>query len=251
MDATYPGKVQLHRVNFNAVLPHEVTQNYKVLQQIFDKCNVQKNIDVGQLQRGTFQDNLEFLQWLKHYHDVNTTLRPGEYKARERRKACSCSEPKGAIGRHGVKRPVSTKTTRTVTSTTTADAAPEKRQRLAAKQHGATTAAPKNAAATKNAPAAAKQPRPAPKESTTAEEVEEIERAAQSICEGVTVQQYANMKFELEDMERERDFYYGKLRAVEDLCQETLAQQTEAEAAAEDTHSAALKSFVNQVMAIL
>lgn len=73
---------------------------------------------------------------------------------------------------------------------------------------------------------------------------------AQSTCEGVTVQQYANMKFELEDMERERDFYYGKLRAVEDLCQETLAQQTEAEAA-EEAHPAALTSFVNQVMAIL
>ena len=108
MDATFPGKVPLQRVNYNASLSYEITQNYKILQQVFARCHVQKNIDVDQLQRGTFQDNLEFLQWIKHYHDVNTVLHPGEYKARERRRQCGCAEPKGAPGKLGVKRPIST-----------------------------------------------------------------------------------------------------------------------------------------------
>ncbi len=42
MDAIYPGKVPLHKVNFNAKLEYEMVQNYKILQTTFEKCGVEK-----------------------------------------------------------------------------------------------------------------------------------------------------------------------------------------------------------------
>jgi len=65
MDAIYPGKVPLHKVNFNARFEYEFVKNYKVLQDVFTKIGVDKYIDVQKLIKAKYQDNLEFLQWMK------------------------------------------------------------------------------------------------------------------------------------------------------------------------------------------
>jgi len=41
-DALYPGKVPLHRVNFNAKHEVEFIKNFKVLQETFDRLGVAK-----------------------------------------------------------------------------------------------------------------------------------------------------------------------------------------------------------------
>ena len=95
MDACFPGKVNLSRVNFNAYLPHEVTQNYKILQKTFASCGVQKYVDAEVLSRGRFIENLEFLQWLKCYYETNgSSVRPSDYHARERRRHFGIADPK-------------------------------------------------------------------------------------------------------------------------------------------------------------
>ena len=272
MDATFPGKVPLQRVNFNASLSYEITQNYKILQQVFARCHVQKNIDVDQLQRGTFQDNLEFLQWIKHYHDVNTVLHPGEYKARERRRQCGCAEPKCAPGKFGVKRPISTSLSASTAQGGVAGSLAAKKGRTTSSSVHVTTSRPhsgstastskggsfsvsvaRGAARTTgdgSAGRAARTVAAATREQVSAEDEEELRRVAEGPCEGVTVQQFADLKFSLESMEKERDFYYGKLRAVEDLCQEVLAQQSEAGEAGESAPTP-LTDFVNRVISIL
>ena len=113
MDACFPGKVNLSRVNFNAYLPHEISQNYKTLQKIFATCGVQKYVDSEVLSRGRFIENLEFLQWMKCYYESNGSSTPlADYHARERRKHFGIAEPRSSV---------STPTTRTKAATALAN----------------------------------------------------------------------------------------------------------------------------------
>ena len=69
IDSIHPNKVKMHKVNWKAKLEHEFIPNYKILQQAFDECKISKNIEVEKLTKGKYQDNLEFLQWMKRYTD--------------------------------------------------------------------------------------------------------------------------------------------------------------------------------------
>lgn len=46
LDVMYPGRVAMARVNWRAKNEWEFIGNYKVLQQAFAKCKVQKYIDI-------------------------------------------------------------------------------------------------------------------------------------------------------------------------------------------------------------
>ena len=99
MDACFPGKVSLSRVNFNAYLTHEIAQNYKILQKIFATCKVHKYVDAEVLAKGRFIENLEFLQWLKCFYETNGCSVPrAEYRARERRRLFGVAEPRQLPG---------------------------------------------------------------------------------------------------------------------------------------------------------
>jgi len=91
MDAIYTGKVPLGKVNFTAKAEWEFTNNYKVLQQVFKQCQVDKVIPVDKLVKAKYQDNLEWLQWLKRYFDINT--KGDDYDAVGRRIATKCNYP--------------------------------------------------------------------------------------------------------------------------------------------------------------
>ena len=59
-------------------------ENYKILQQAFDKNGVKRHIDVNKLIKAKYQDNLEFCQWLKAFFEKNYNGEP--YDAVNRRK---------------------------------------------------------------------------------------------------------------------------------------------------------------------
>lgn len=86
VDAMYPGKIALSRVNWRAKNEWEFIGNFKILQQAFLKCKIQKYIDIEKLSKGKYQDNLEFIQWLKRYYDIHNKNDPKSYDAPGARK---------------------------------------------------------------------------------------------------------------------------------------------------------------------
>lgn len=70
IDALHPGAVPMHKVNWEARLEPEIFMNYKLLQQAFNKLNIDKSIDMERLGKGLPMDSLEFLQWFKRYFDM-------------------------------------------------------------------------------------------------------------------------------------------------------------------------------------
>ena len=85
-------KIPLGKVKFNARTHDEIMTNYKILQSSFTRLGIKKVVDIERLRQGRFQDNLEFLQWLKRYYDIKAS-HDTAYPARERRRATGCAEP--------------------------------------------------------------------------------------------------------------------------------------------------------------
>ncbi|KAG7229215.1 hypothetical protein INR49_013027 [Caranx melampygus] len=71
MDMLFPGCILLKKVKFQAKLEHEFIHNFKVLQAAFKRMSVDKIIPVEKLVKGKFQDNFEFVQWFKKFFDAN------------------------------------------------------------------------------------------------------------------------------------------------------------------------------------
>ena len=55
------------------------------MQVAFDKAGVKRYVEVEKLSKAKYQDNLEFIQWLKRYYDLNCGDRGNNYNAEERR----------------------------------------------------------------------------------------------------------------------------------------------------------------------
>ena len=70
MDIIAPGCISMKKVNWKASQEYEYVNNYKLLQQAFTKLGLKKVIEVEKLIKGKYQDNLEFMQWLKRYYDM-------------------------------------------------------------------------------------------------------------------------------------------------------------------------------------
>ncbi|KAJ7813521.1 hypothetical protein B0H14DRAFT_3149827 [Mycena olivaceomarginata] len=79
------------RVKMNAKHEYEYVANYKIMQTAFKNKKIDKPIPVEKLVKCKMQDNLEFLQWLKHFWDAN--YGGGEYDAVARRKGAPADPP--------------------------------------------------------------------------------------------------------------------------------------------------------------
>ncbi|GBE63064.1 calponin homology domain-containing protein [Babesia ovata] len=85
LDVVHPGRVALARVKFGAALEYEYLANYKVLQSAFTRLGISKHVDVQKLTKGRYQDNLEFLQWMRGYVESHRTVESSGYDGVRRR----------------------------------------------------------------------------------------------------------------------------------------------------------------------
>jgi len=199
MDMLFPGSVQIKKVKFNTKLEHEYINNFKVLQASFKKMNVDKIVPVDRLVKGRFQDNFEFLQWFKKFFDANYDGR--EYDAIGMRGG----EEVGTQGKPA--RPMGGGAPKPMSGMPKAAA-----HRAPGGGMGAPRPAPGGGRPVANGGGMA-QPRAANGG---------ISAGAQAQIEELNAQ-LMEMKLTVEGLEKERDFYFGKLRDVEVMCQENEA----------------------------
>jgi len=205
MDMLFPGPVLMKKVKFNSKLEHEYIANFKLLQGSFKKCSIDKMIPVEKLVKGRFQDNFEFVQWFRKFFDANYD--GSEYDP----VAARGGEPLGGAGGPARKPMARAPASRAPAANRTAKPAIGGAGRPVGK------AAPRPAGSANNttrsaAPASGYGARsPAGKASG--------DTAAQAKVEELTAQ-LREMKLTVDGLEKERDFYFSKLRDIEVLCQE-------------------------------
>ncbi|XP_070774614.1 microtubule-associated protein RP/EB family member 2 isoform X1 [Enoplosus armatus] len=193
MDLLFPGCISLKKVKFQAKLEHEYIHNFKLLQASFKRMNVDKIIPVEKLVKGRFQDNLDFIQWFKKFFDANYDGKDYDpVAARQGQDAIPPPDP----GEQIFNLP---KKSHHAASSPTAGAS----------RSSSTT--PKSSTPTSRPSSAKKIPVP----STPAKGEKELEAQVTHLTEEVNT-----LKSALEGVEKERDYYFSKLREVELLCQE-------------------------------
>ncbi|XP_023139443.2 microtubule-associated protein RP/EB family member 2 isoform X2 [Amphiprion ocellaris] len=194
MDLLFPGCISLKKVKFQAKLEHEYIHNFKLLQASFKRMNVDKIIPVEKLVKGRFQDNLDFIQWFKKFFDANYDGK--EYDpvaARQGQDAIPPPDP----GEQIFNLP---KKSHHAASSPTAGAS------------RSSSVTPKSSTPTSRPSSAKKTPATA---ATPAKGEKELEAQVTHLTEQVNT-----LKLALEGVEKERDYYFSKLREVELLCQE-------------------------------
>ncbi|XP_076268892.1 microtubule-associated protein RP/EB family member 1 isoform X2 [Rhynchophorus ferrugineus] len=183
MDMLFPGSVQLKRVKFRTNLEHEYIQNFKILQAAFKKMSVDKIIPVDKLIKGRFQDNFEFLQWFKKFFDANYDGR--DYDALDSRGnvalGSGLNQSNGNLHHH----------------------------------HPAPLTH-RVAPATKHVPKAAPIRSPAARTAAPNRNAGDLSGKIEDLTN-----QISEYKLTVEGLEKERDFYFGKLRDIEVMCQES------------------------------
>ncbi|XP_061851311.1 microtubule-associated protein RP/EB family member 2 isoform X1 [Colius striatus] len=207
MDMLFPGCISLKKVKFQAKLEHEYIHNFKLLQASFKRMNVDKVIPVEKLVKGRFQDNLDFIQWFKKFFDANYDGK--EYdpvEARQGQDAIPPPDPGEQIFN-----------------------LPKKSHHANSPTAGAAKSSPASKpGSTPSRPSSAKKAAPS---SSASKSDKDLETQVIQLSE-----QVHSLKLALEGVEKERDFYFGKLREIELLCQE---------------HAGETNDLVNRLMEVL
>ncbi|KAL1210253.1 Microtubule-associated protein RP/EB family member 1A [Cardamine amara subsp. amara] len=171
LDMTFPGVVPMHKVNFDAKNEYEMIQNYKVLQDVFNKLKITKPLEINRLVKGRPLDNLEFLQWLKRFCDsINGGIMNENYNPVDRR------------SRGGKERSVkgSSKISKSLQTNNN---------------------------------------HPPPNSSSVGLSKALGPKPAKAVEVQALLKELADLKLSVDILEKERDFYFSKLRDVEILCQ--------------------------------
>lgn len=191
MDSVYPNVVPMHKVNYEAKSEYEMIQNYKVLQDVFDKLKIAKHIEVSKLVKGRPLDNLEFMQWMKRYCDsINGGVVNPSYNPVERREMAKGGKE----------------------STRKAQAMPSSRPKPSPRSSTTSTKKPEASSSTRSA-TAIRIPNPSGS-GRGANAVPILDKQIQALNE-----QVMELKLTVENLEKERDFYFTKLRDIEIVCQ--------------------------------
>uniref|UniRef100_A0A1I7XHM6 Calponin-homology (CH) domain-containing protein n=1 Tax=Heterorhabditis bacteriophora TaxID=37862 RepID=A0A1I7XHM6_HETBA len=226
-DFLFPGSIPLKKIKWNSHLELDWLSNWKLVQTAWKSLGVEKVVPVDKLIKGKFQDNFEFLQWFKKFFDANYDGH--EYNPLDARGG----EPLPAAGKIPVGG-TATKIQMPTRTTTNAGRGPPSRSTSNYSVNAVTTPAkPKpvgssgkpvtalSAASKTNGngmpkamPLAASRPS-APAPSAVNIQLkqlkEQLDEATRQLAESDTV---------IASLEKERDFYFSKLRQIEVMCQD-------------------------------
>jgi RP/EB family microtubule-associated protein len=106
METLYPDAINRKKVVTDAKLGHDILKNFKLLQSVLEKKKIDKVAPVDSLMRMKYQDNLEFLQWIKCFHERQSglsaamPLTDGQSASENRRVSKAPRAPLGATGAH-------------------------------------------------------------------------------------------------------------------------------------------------------
>nr|XP_032291935.1 microtubule-associated protein RP/EB family member 1 isoform X8 [Drosophila virilis] len=230
MDMLFPNSVPVKRVKFRTNLEHEYIQNFKILQAGFKKMSVDKIIPVDKLIKGRFQDNFEFLQWFKKFFDANYDGR--EYDPLAQRNGIKLGnggshtgsgvgssstelhtmhrrpQQQQQQGHHHQQQPLLHHHQSAVNNGRTAAIRSQTVSKVPPRTNNAT---PPNRMTVGTTGAVKKN------DSAGAQSNHQIEELSSQVRPQVEVM---DMRLNLEGLEKERDFYFSKLRDIEILCQE-------------------------------
>jgi len=214
MEMLFPGSIgaRSKRVKWNTKLEHECINNFKLLQEYFKALHVEKIVPVEKLVKGKFQDNFEFVQWFKKFFDANYTDAQDydPVAARDGQPLGSTTaKPGGATS--GIRAPPAARPAPTRTTAPPATKPPITKP--VQHQQQQPPPPPKAFPTTQRAPAPVHH-------NTAVSDHHSIEnvRLQQEIYNlQDTIQQHLS---QIAGLEKERDFYYQKLRDVEMICQE-------------------------------
>lgn len=214
LDIMYPGQVPMHKVNWAAKQNFEFVANYKILQTCFLKLQIDRMVDVDRLIKGKYQDNFEFMQWYKRFFELQVHER-GDYDAAAVRvkgkggAAFNDANGRGSSGQGSI--------------ITSASSVPKPPRVAAATKKPAASAPPKP-------PAAAKENQKPPS-ATATKAASAIQKTDSAVADTFALTEAlsqidelknskAEMQLEMDRLEKERDFYFDKLREIEMILQD-------------------------------
>eukprot|EP00617_Octactis_speculum_P002175 CAMPEP_0185770642 /NCGR_PEP_ID=MMETSP1174-20130828/60301_1 /TAXON_ID=35687 /ORGANISM="Dictyocha speculum, Strain CCMP1381" /LENGTH=314 /DNA_ID=CAMNT_0028456169 /DNA_START=1 /DNA_END=945 /DNA_ORIENTATION=- len=241
IDAHFPGKIPMSKVNWEAKNDYEYISNYKVLQTAFGKLKIDRAIDVEKLVRGKYQDNLEFMQWFKGFCDRHQNS--ADYNPAERR-----SKGKGArklagrsAGGSSSDKTRSSASSSTGTGSSTRSSATQQRRPPRTQATARSDASASNTASMEkdkeNWAQSQTRPRRDNAKSSSGRANDEAAAALQAKLEDVE-EKNRDLQLTVDAVEKERDFYYDKLRDIEILLQNKQEAQPE-----EETESAVMNDI--------
>jgi len=225
LDVMYPGNVPMHKVNWSATKDFEFIANYKILQTCFAKLSITRGVDVNRLIQGRYQDNLEFMQWYKRFFETTTAGGIAEYDPISQRvKGKGGSAYNDQYGRAG-----GSSGPRPPGAVSSSSANPTPRTKIGnnssikkPKPLPGSTATPR----TTKAAAASAPPKPPAIDKGLGANHSEPDAAVlaelndlKAINEEMKQARTEN-SIELDRVEKERDFYFEKLRDIEMMLQD-------------------------------
>lgn len=190
-DYIFPGSIPMHRVNWEAKSDYEYIQNYKLLQIAFTKNRVQRHVDVDKLIRAKYQDNLEFCQWLMAFFDQAGVHRADYDAAAVRSKGKGGKKAGAFFGKTAAS--YGSKPIPRAPAGSSRPASRPLRERPSASQQGTKPTTSKSVAVAADA---------------------ELTKKNTELTTKVT-----DLETNVVDIERERDFYFQKLRDIEVMLQ--------------------------------
>lgn len=193
----FAGSIPMSKVNWGARSDYEFVQNYKLLQNAFTKNRVQRHVDVDKLIRAKYQDNLEFCQWLKAFYDQTAAQRDDYDPVAVRLRGKGGKQYNAKMGNSGGGGAARPRPTAAPKAAATHKAAAERFARPLRDRTAANGAAP-----------------PQKKDASSA--VADAELMIQNKELTVKVE---DLEQAILDTEKERDFYFEKLRHVEIMLQ--------------------------------